>query len=163
MNVSSSARAQPLLQAALTFLHPRLAIGAQLLGLCLLLGREHREQVAAEPRLLHRQIRFHGCEVLHRIANAPLVNRERVDGLLPCGVRRPEPLHQRARLLPVLLGDVPRLFTLRLGEIQRREWKSWTWAAGTTRTTSAGTARALRKRRGTRDQKHECGKDDVSE
>ena len=161
---SSGLRAGPALQSllhtALTLFHACLALGPQLLGLRLLLGREDREQVSAKPRLLHRQVGFHGCEVLHGRANASLVNRHRVDGLLLCGARRPEALHQRPRLLLMLLRDVPRLLALRLGEIQRRERETHARAAGAT---SAGTGRTLRERGSTRNQEHERGKDGVSE
>lgn len=154
---------QSLLDAALAFLHPRLAVGAQLLGLRLLLGCENREQLAAEPCPLHRQVGFDGGEILHHRANASLVNRQRVDRLLLCGTRHPEPLHQRPRLLPMLLRDVLRLLALRLCKIQGREREPRARTAGTTWSTPAWTGRTLSKSRRTRNKKHERGKDDVSD
>jgi len=154
---------QSLLHTALTLFPACLALGPQLLGLRLLLGCEDREQVAAKPRLLHRQVGFHGRQFLHGRANASLVNRHRAGGLLLCGARRPEPLSQRPGLLLMLLCDVPRLLALRLGEIQRRERETHAGAAGTAGSTSAGTGRTLRECGSTRNQEHERGKDRVSE
>ena len=94
-----------LLDAALPFFHAGVTLGAQLLRLRLLLGRQHREQLGAEPRLLDRQVRLHRRKVLHGGADAPLVNRQRLGGLLPCGLRRPQPFSQRARLQRIGMSE----------------------------------------------------------
>src|SRR5688572_13064495 len=72
---TGAALLQPLLETLLSLPDTRLPLGAQLLRLLLLLGRQHVVDVALETGLVNGQLGLHLRELLHRGPNTALVER----------------------------------------------------------------------------------------
>jgi hypothetical protein len=151
---------QSLLQLLLALLQTRLALGAQLLQPLLLLGGQKGVDLALEPGVLDRKLRLGPGQLLHRGANPPFIDWQGLGRPAPRLLRPPHLINQRARLLPMLLGELTDLFLLRLSQVELAKRQVGSRPGAGTRPTAAEPAEggALCVRREARqDDGHESG------
>ena len=140
-----SALLQPLLQPILALLQPRLAFGAQLLRLLLLLGSQQRIHVAVETCLQDREFRLRLPKLLHHASNAPLVDRHGFHGIATRFFGPADLLDHRAALRAHLFGKLTNLLLLCVRQVeapqQRRRAKVSRTRATTARPAETGSLR----------------------
>jgi hypothetical protein len=140
---------QPLLQPILALLQPRLAFGAQLLRLLLLLGSQQRIHVAVETCLQDRELRLRLPKLLHHASNAPLVDRHGFHGIATRFFGLADLLDHRPALRAHLFGKLTNLLSLCVRQVEAPQQRRCAKVSRTRATTARpAETRSLRQRQG---------------